>query len=81
MTETHPVYMKNKTYHLCMDDRKLSVFTQLWLQWDKPCGFSMRNAASNVKDSIVVSIKDEEGNMLDFIARVLKYTSAKVAVS
>ena len=32
-----PAYMKNRTYHLCMEDRRLSAFTQLWMERYKPC--------------------------------------------
>lgn len=72
--------MQNKTYHLCMSDRKLSAFTQLWMSHDKPFPFTMRNAAENVPGCIVVSIQDKNGAMLEFIAKAVKLTSAKVAV-
>lgn len=75
-----PAYMRNRTYHLCMDDRKLSVFTQLWMERYKPCPFAMRDAASGVRDSIVVSIRDTDGSMLDFICEAQQRTGAKVAI-
>ena len=40
----------------------------------------MRNAADNVHDCVVVSIKDVNGEMLEFIAKALQATEAKVVV-
>ena len=71
----------NRTYYLCMEDRKLSVFTQLWMQRYKPCQFSMRDASANVRNCIVVSIEDKDGRMLDFITEALAVTEARLAVS
>lgn len=77
----HRPYEMNRTYYLCMEDRKLSVFTQLWMQRYKPCQFSMRDASANVRNCIVVSIEDKDGRMLDFIAEALAVTDARLAVS
>ena len=72
--------LQNRTYHLCFSDRKLSFFTHLWMKSYKPCPFTMRNAADNVHDCVVVSIKDVNGEMLEFIAKALQATEAKVVV-
>lgn len=72
---------KDRTYHLCMDERMLSAFTQLWMSRYKPCPFTMRDAARGVRDCIVVSITDRDGQMLDFITEALARTKAKLAVS
>lgn len=80
MQKESPSYMKNRTYHLCMADEKLSVFTQLWMERYKPCPFTMRDASAGVRGCIVVSIADKDGQMLDFIAEAQKRTAAKVAV-
>ena len=80
MRRESPAYMKNRTYHLCLEDRKLSAFTQLWMERYKPCPYIMRDASANVKNCIVVSIRDEDGKMLDFIAEAQRRTEAKVAV-
>lgn len=77
----HRAYEKNRTYHLCMEDRKLSAFTQLWMQRHKPCPFSMRDAAEGVHRCVVVSIADRDGQMLDFITEALAVTEARLAVS
>lgn len=76
---TRPVE-HNRTYHLCMDERMLSAFTRLWMSRYKPCPFTMRDAAHNVKDCIVVSITDKDGQTLGFIAEALALTQAKLAV-
>lgn len=76
---THPDE-RNRTYHLCMDERMLSAFTQLWMSRYKPCPFTMRDAARNVQNCIVVSITDKDGQTLDFIAEALALTRAKLAV-
>lgn len=76
-----PAYMKNRTYHLCMEDRWLSVFTHLWMERYKPCSFTMRDATKGVQGCIVVSIKDADGRMLDFISEAKARTDAKIAVS
>lgn len=73
-------YMKNRTYHLCMEDRKLSIFTHLWMERNKPCPFTMRDAAANVIDCIVVSIKDEDGRMLEFVAEAKRCTDARMVM-
>lgn len=75
-----PAYMKNRTYHLCMEDRRLSAFTQLWVERYKPCPFTMRDAAEGVRGCIVVSIRDSDGRMLDFISEAKARTGAKIAV-
>ena len=80
MRKEAPSYMKNRTYHLCMEDRKLSAFTQLWMERYKPCVFLMRDASANVRNCIVVSIRDDDGKMLDFITEAQRRTGAKVAV-
>lgn len=71
-----PAYMKNRTYHLCMEDRRLSAFTQLWVERYKPCPFTMRDAAEGVRGCIVVSIRDSDGRMLDFISEAKKKVAA-----
>ena len=76
-----PAYMKNRTYHLCMEDRRLSAFTQLWVERYKPCPFTMRDAAEGVRGCIVVSIRDSDGRMLDFISEAKARTGSKIAVS
>lgn len=81
MQKESPAYMRNCTYHLCMDDRRLSAFTQLWMERYKPCPFTMRDAAEGVRHCIVVSIKDTDGRMLDFISEAKARTDAKVAVT
>lgn len=72
--------LQNKTYHLCIEDRFLSYFMQQWKYREKPCPFTMRNASNGVEGSFVVSIKDENGAMLDFIAAIVATTRAKVRV-
>lgn len=74
-------YAKNRTYHLCMNERYLSAFTQLWMQRYKPCAFSMRDAERGVKDCIVVTITDRDGQMLPFITEAIAATKAKLALS
>lgn len=81
MQKEAPQYMKNRTYHLCMANSKLSAFTQLWMERYKPCPFTMRDAAEGVRGCIVVSIKDTDGRMLDFICEAQRRTDAKVAIS
>ena len=76
-----PAYMKNRIYHLCMEDRRLSAFTQLWIERYKPFPFTMRDASEGVRGCIVVSIKDTDGRMLDFISEAKARTDAKIAVS
>ena len=76
----HP-YAKNRTYHLCMSERYLSAFTELWMQRYKPCPFTMRDATQNVKDCIVVSITDRDGKMLPFITEAIAATKARLALS
>jgi hypothetical protein len=80
MRKEAPSYMKNRTYHLCFEDSRLSSFTQLWVERYKPCPFIMREASANVRNCIVVSIRDEDGKMLDFITEAQRRTEAKVAV-
>lgn len=80
MRKEAPSYMKNRTYHLCFEDRRLSAFTQLWMERYKPCPFIMRDASANVRNCIVVSIRDEDGKMIDFITEAQRRTEAKVAV-
>ena len=81
MRKEAPSYMKNRTYHLCFEDRRLSAFTQLWIERYKPCAFCMRDASANVKNCIVVSIRDEDGKILDFITEAQRRTEAKLVVN
>lgn len=78
---SHPLYLHNATYHLCMEDRYLSTFTDLWISNYKPYPFIMRNASRGVDGSIVVSIKDEDGEMIEFIIKAVAQTNARVHVS
>ena len=72
---------RNKTYHLCMEDRFLSYFISKWKDEDKPFPFTMRNAREGIRGSFVVSIKDLDGQMLEFIATIVATTRAKVRAS
>lgn len=74
-------YAKNRTYHLCMNERMLSAFTQLWMQRYKPCPFTMRDAERGVRDCIVVTITDRDGQTLPFITEAIAATKAKLALS
>lgn len=69
---------QNKTYHLCIEDKYLSYFISKWKQEEKPFPFTMRNARDGIQGSFVVTIKDENGAMLDFLANVVAITRAKV---
>lgn len=73
-----PIYMQNRTYYLCMEQRYLSVVLSLWIDNYKPCPIGLRNARKGVEESVVVIIKDENGNRLDFIAKIVSQTHAKV---
>lgn len=77
----HPLNLHNATYHLCMEDKYLSAFTELWMSWYKPCPFTMRDASKGVEGSIVVSITDRNGEMIDFITNAVMRTSARVHAS
>lgn len=72
--------MRNRTYYLCMEQRYLSVVTSLWMEHYKPCTIGLRDAHKGIEGSIVVIIKDEDGNRLDFIAKIVSQTHAKVEV-
>ena len=72
--------IQNKTYHLCIEDKFLSYFISKWKEEDKSFPFAMRNASKGIEGSFVVTIKDENGAMLDFIATIVATTRAKVRV-
>lgn len=78
---TYPLNLHNATYHLCMEDRYLSAFTELWMSCYKPFPFTMRDASRGVDGSIVVSITDKDGEMIEFIMKAVTRTSARVHVS
>lgn len=78
--DKHPLYMRNATYHLCMEDKYLSVFTSMWMDNQKTFPFAVRNAQKDIDGSIVISIKDTDGQMIDFITRLVARTKARVAV-
>ena len=78
--DKHPLYMRNAIYHLCMEDKYLSVFTSMWMDSYKPFQFAVRNAQKDIDGSIVISIKDTDGQMIDFITRLVARTKARVAV-
>ena len=78
--DKHPLYMHNAIYHLCMEDKYLSVFTSMWIDAYKPFPFSIRDAQKDISGSIVVSIRDTDGQMIDFITQLVARTKARVAV-
>lgn len=74
------LYLHNRTYHLCMGERFLSLFTSMWMDAGKPCPFSIRDAAKNVERCIVVSIQDRDGYYIDFIKSVAAACQPRIVV-
>lgn len=74
----YPLYVKNKTYHLCMEERFLSVFLSMWMEAYKPFPFSVRDASKGVEGSVVVSVTDHDGEMIDFLTRAVRACSPRV---
>lgn len=75
---SHPLYMRDKTYHLCMEERMLSVAISLWLDKEKPCPLSVRNATKGVDGCVVISVKDVGGQHIDFITLLVGQCKARV---
>lgn len=69
---------KNKTYHLCIEDRFLSYVISQWKKWEKPFPLALRNAKEGIEGSFVITVKDHDGAMLDYLAAIVATTRAKV---
>lgn len=75
-----PMIISNKTYHLCMEERFISLLISMWMDAGKPFPLSIRDAAKNVYGSIVVTIQDKDGEQLSFIEKLITTCNPKIVI-
>lgn len=76
----HPLYLKNRTYYLCLEDRFLPTIISMWMDNDKLCPMTIRSAKENIDRCTVVVVQDKDGEYLDFITRITAICRPRVVV-
>lgn len=70
----------NRTYMLCIEQRLLASVLMEWIEAGKSPEILIRDAHKGIERSVVLVIKDKDGNHLSFIEKIARMTSARVHV-
>lgn len=74
------ITLANRTYHICFDQNYTAAVVREWIESGKNQSIILRNARKNVERSVVLVIKDRNGDDLPLIKRIVFVSKGKVFV-